>query len=178
MWNNLWDLFIGFLRASNLGFGGGPAVIPLIQAECERYGWLDSARFSDAIAAANALPGPIATKMAAYIGFLSASWPGAFVAVTATILPTILLLIFLGALLKKYAHSPKLQAALKGVRPVITALLLYVAIDMGRSAFSISSPRELLTIPIAVAAAALLYLARIHPALLIVLGMAAGFILF
>ncbi|MDR1321348.1 MAG: chromate transporter [Gracilibacteraceae bacterium] len=178
MWNDLWDIFIGFLRASNLGFGGGPAVIPLIQAECERYAWLDSAQFSDAIAAANALPGPVATKMASYIGFKIASWPGAFVAVTATILPTILLLIFLGALLKKYAHSPKLQAALKGVRPVITALLLYVAIDMGQSAFAVAAPRDLLTIPIALAAAALLYLRRIHPALLVVLGMGAGFILF
>jgi chromate transporter len=178
MWNDLWDLFIGFFRASNLGFGGGPAVIPLIQAECERYGWLDSARFSDSIAAANALPGPIATKMAAYIGFSTASWPGAFVAITGTILPTILLLIFLGALLKKYAHSPKLQAALKGVRPVITALLLYVAVDMGKSAFVIAAPRDLLTIPIAVLAAALLYWAKIHPALLVVLGMAAGFVLF
>ncbi|MDR1603446.1 MAG: chromate transporter [Gracilibacteraceae bacterium] len=178
MGNDLWQLCIGFLRASNLGFGGGPAVIPLIQAECERYGWLDAARFSDAIAAANALPGPIATKIAAYIGFGVASWPGALVAVTATILPTILLLIFLGSLLKKYAHSSGLQAALTGVRPVITALLLYVAIDMGRSAFAYTGPRDLLTIPVAVLAAALLYLLKIHPALLVVLGMAAGFILF
>ncbi|MDR1961901.1 MAG: chromate transporter, partial [Gracilibacteraceae bacterium] len=89
MLNDLWQLFIGFLRASNLGFGGGPAVIPLIQAECERFGWLDAAQFSDAIAAGNALPGPIATKMAAYIGYKIAAWPGALVSVTATILPSI-----------------------------------------------------------------------------------------
>jgi chromate transporter len=178
MSNSLWELLIGFLRASNLGFGGGPAVIPLIQAEVDRYGWMTDAQFSDAIAAANALPGPIATKMAAYIGYTLASWSGAFVAITATVLPTILVLIILGSLLKKYAHSPKLQAALKGVRPIITALLLIVAYEMGLTAIVIARPSDLLTIAIAVAAAFCIRFFKLHPVLLIVGSMLVGLVVF
>ncbi len=175
----LWNLFIGFFRASNLGFGGGPAIIPLIQAEAvDNYHWMTDSQFTDAIAVANALPGPIATKIATYIGYQVASWPGVIVALIATVLPTVLILIFLGTLLTKYANSMALKSMLKGVRPIVTALLVVVAFDMGVSAFQIQAPTDYLTIAIAAVAAAALYFIKVHPALLIVLSMAVGYFIF
>lgn len=179
MLTDLWNLFVAFFRASNLGFGGGPAIIPLIQAEAvDNYHWMTNSQFTDSIAVANALPGPIATKIATFIGYQVASWPGVIVALIATVLPTVLILIFLGSLLTKYANSQGLKSALKGVRPIITALLAVVAYDMSVSAFHIQAPLDYLTIAIAAGAAAALYFFKIHPALLIVISMAVGFFVF
>ncbi|NLM21005.1 MAG: chromate transporter [Peptococcaceae bacterium] len=176
---DLWNLFIAFLRASNLGFGGGPAIIPLIQAEAvDRYHWLTNAQFADVIAVTNALPGPIGTKIAAYIGYQVASWPGVIVALIATIMPTVLLLIFLGTLLSKYANSQALQAMLTGVKPIITALLLIVAYQMAVDAFHITQALDYITIVIAAAAAVALYFFKIHPSILILSSLVLGYFIF
>jgi len=176
---DLWNLFIAFFRASNLGFGGGPALIPLIQAEAvDHYHWMTTSQFTDTLAVANALPGPIATKIATYIGFQVASWPGVIVALTATVLPTVLILIFLGSLLTKYANSNGLKAMLKGVRPIVAALLAVVAYDMAVSAFQIQTPIDYFTIAIAAGAAAAIYFFKTHPALLIVMSMGIGLFIF
>lgn len=178
MLNELWNLFIGFLRASNLGFGGGPALIPLIQAEANRYSWLSNADFADALAVGNALPGPIATKMATYIGYHVASWPGVLVAVLATIGPTCLAVILLSKVLMKYANSPGLKAMLKGVRPVVTVLIALVAYNMALSSFIIKSPLDFVTVLIAAVAAACLYFFKVHPVFLIVGSMVIGYFVF
>lgn len=179
MFSDLWNLFVAFFRASNLGFGGGPAIIPLIQAEAvDNYHWMTNSQFTDAIAVANALPGPIATKIASYIGYQVGSWPGVIIALSATILPTVLILIFLGSLLMKYANSNALKAMLKGVRPIVTALLAVVAFDMGVEAFNIQMSSDFLTVAIAVGAAALLYFFKVHPVLLIVFSMVVGYFVF
>ena len=65
-----WDIFRSFFIANILGYGGGPATIPLIQNEVvNRYDWMSLSEFGDLLAIANALPGPIATKMAGFIGY-------------------------------------------------------------------------------------------------------------
>lgn len=176
---NLWHLFVAFLRASNLGFGGGPAIIPLIQAEVvDNYHWMTNAQFADTIAVTNALPGPIATKIAAYLGYQVASWPGVIVALVATILPTVLLLIILGNILAKYSQSETLKAAMKGVRPVVAALLFYFACGMGIDAFHITQAIDFATIAIAAGAGMALYFFNVHPVLLIILSMGIGYFIF
>jgi len=175
---DLWHLFLAFLRASNLGFGGGPAIIPLIQAEAvDRYHWMSSSEFADLIAVANALPGPIGTKIAAYIGYQVASWPGVVVALTATILPTVLLLIFLGTLLAKYANSRALQAMLTGVKPIVAALLIVVAYQTAVDAFRINQRADYLTLVIAASAAVAMYF-KVHPSVLILASLALGYFIF
>ncbi|MBW7458094.1 chromate transporter, partial [Paenibacillus sepulcri] len=63
-------LFLGFLISNVLGYGGGPASIPLMYQEIvTHYGWLTDPQFSNMLALGNALPGPIATKIAAYVGY-------------------------------------------------------------------------------------------------------------
>lgn len=176
---DLWHLFVAFFRAANLSFGGGAAMIPLMQAEAvDNYHWMTNAQFADLIAVTNALPGPIATKIAAYLGYQVASWPGVIVALLATILPTVLVLIILGNILAKYSQSETLKAALKGVRPVVAALLFYVAWSMGVDAFHITQAIDFATIAIAAGAAVALYFFKVHPVLLIVLSMVIGYIIF
>ncbi len=170
----LWDLLIAFTRASNLGFGGGPAVIPLIKIEVvERYDWLTNAQFTDALAVGNALPGPIATKLAGYVGYQVAGWLGALVAIIGTIIPTVLAVILLTGVLMKYSNSPILKGMLKGVRPVVVVLIAQTAFDMGIGSFP-----NLTTWGIALVAVVSFYWLKLHPALMIVFAMAFGLLVF
>ncbi|KLU62004.1 chromate transport protein [Peptococcaceae bacterium CEB3] len=171
---SLWHLFVGFFRASNFGFGGGPAFVPLMQVEIvNRFHWLTNAQFVDAVAAANALPGPIGTKVPGYVGYQIAGWPGALVAVFASIGPTVLAVILLGSVLLKFADSPKLKAMLKGVRPVIVVLIAQTSLQMGLTSMS-----AWMTWVIALATVALLYYTKVHPVVLIVCSMVIGFFVF
>jgi len=96
-------IFMAFFRVGMLGFGGGPAAIPLVQKEVvDTYKWMDADEFSDILALGNALPGPIATKLAGYIGFRVGGFWGMLNGVLATIVPTIILMIVLLASLNAF----------------------------------------------------------------------------
>jgi chromate transporter len=174
LFKKLWDLFIAFTRASNLGFGGGPAVVPLIKIEAvDHYRWLDDKEFVDALAISNALPGPIAIKMASYIGYKQVGWLGVLAALIGTIAPTLILVILLGSLIIRYSDSPELKAMLKAVRPVVVIFVAQTAYELGKKSFPAVSSWG-----VAVAAAAALYLTGIHPAFIIAAAMLFGWIMY
>ncbi len=124
-WRLQRDLFIGFFRAGMLGYGGGPSAIPLVHKEVvERYGWMNDEEFSDILALGNALPGPIATKMAGYIGYKVGGVIGLVNALAATVLPTVLLMITLIGTLVAFRDAPVVQGMTKAVTPVVGVMLL------------------------------------------------------
>ena len=101
-----WELFISFTRASLAGFGGGPSMITLIQNEVvDLRGWLTGQELLDAYAFANTLPSPLATKLAAYVGFQQAGWLGAAVALIGVTIPTALLTIGVASLFLRYRQN-------------------------------------------------------------------------
>lgn len=119
-----WDIFLAFFIPGIIGYGGGPASIPLIEYEVvHRYGWLNVVEFGEVLALGNAMPGPIATKMAGYIGFEQGGILGAIVGVFATVAPSLVLMIALLSLLMKFKDSPKVKAMTSLVRPTIAVLL-------------------------------------------------------
>ncbi|MBU5195311.1 chromate transporter, partial [Vibrio cholerae] len=88
--------FLAFFRVGILGYGGGPSSIPLVKKEVvDKYKWMTDDEFSDVLALGNALPGPIATKMAGYIGWQVKGVFGMINAIIASVVPTILLMIVL-----------------------------------------------------------------------------------
>lgn len=119
-----WEIFLAFFIPGILGYGGGPASIPLIENEVvSRYGWMTVQEFSEVLAVANSLPGPIATKMAGYIGFEVGGVLGSVIGVFATVAPSLIIMIALLGLLYKYKDSPKVKRITLFVRPVIAILL-------------------------------------------------------
>ncbi|MDQ0338534.1 chromate transporter [Caldalkalibacillus uzonensis] len=119
-----WHLFLAFFIPGTVGYGGGPASIPLIQKEVvDRYGWLTMEEFGELLALGNTLPGPIATKMAGYIGYEVGGLFGAFVALFATVAPSLIAMIFLLGLLNKFKNSPKVKRMTALIRPTIAVLL-------------------------------------------------------
>ncbi|SFD45456.1 chromate transporter [Lentibacillus persicus] len=119
-----WNIFIAFFIPGILGYGGGPASIPLIENEVvQRFEWMSVKEFSEVLALSNSLPGPLATKMAGYIGYEVGGPIGAVVAIFATVAPSLLLMILLLGFLYKYKDSPKVKRLTLYVRPVIAILL-------------------------------------------------------
>ncbi|RLQ96774.1 chromate transporter [Falsibacillus albus] len=126
----LWNLFLAFFRVGILGYGGGPSSIPLVHKEVvEKYKWMNDDEFSDVLALGNALPGPIATKMAGYIGFRVSGLMGMIVAVFATIIPSIILMILLLTVLHAYKDKPWVKGMSKAVVPVVGVMLAVLTWD-------------------------------------------------
>jgi chromate transporter len=119
-----WEIFQAFFIPGILGYGGGPASIPLIENEVViRFEWMSVQEFSEVLALGNALPGPIATKMAGYIGYEVGGVLGAAIGVFATVAPSLILMIALLSVLLKFKDSPKVKRLTLYVRPIIAILL-------------------------------------------------------
>lgn len=124
------DLFLAFLRVGLLGYGGGPSSIPLVHKEVVgKYKWMDDDEFADVLALGNTLPGPIATKMAGYIGYRVAGVLGMMNAVLATIVPTIIMMIILLTFLSSIKDQPWVQGMTKAVVPVVCVMLATLTWD-------------------------------------------------
>lgn len=134
----LWDIFVLFSRVALFSWGGGPASLALMQRECVGAGWVDSAEFADAVALGNALPGPIAPQVSAYVGYKLAGGAGAIAAAGGTVLPTTILMLLMVAAFFGLKDAPVIKAMLTAVRPVIIGLLVWTAYDVANTVFGVN----------------------------------------
>jgi len=144
----LWQIFVLFTRVAMFSWGGGPASLALMQRETtsatwippgqtEPVQWINADEFADAVALGNAIPGPIAPQVSAYVGYKLAGLPGAISAAVGTVIPTTVLMLVLVALFFGVKNSPAIKAMLQAVRPVVVGLLLWTAYDMAVSVFGV-----------------------------------------
>lgn len=131
----LWDIFVLFSRVALFSWGGGPASLALMQRECVNAGWIDSAEFADAVALGNALPGPIAPQVSAYVGYKLAGIAGAIAAAGGTVLPTTVLMLVMIVAFFGLKDTPVIKAMLTAVRPVVIGLLIWTAYDVANTVF-------------------------------------------
>jgi chromate transporter len=131
----LWDIFLVFTRVALFSWGGGPASLALMQREVTARGWTTPSEFADAVAIGNALPGPIAPQVSAYVGYKLAGTAGAVAAASGTVLPTTILMLFMVVLFFAVKDAPIIKSMLVAVRPVVIGLLIWTAYDMARSVF-------------------------------------------
>ena len=142
----LWQIFFLFTRVALFSWGGGPASLALMQRETtsarwtppgqsEPAPWVTPDEFADAVAIGNALPGPIAPQVSAYVGYKLAGIAGAIAAAAGTVLPTTILMLVMIVYFFSIKDSPKVQSMLKAVRPVVVGLLLWTAFDMASTVF-------------------------------------------
>ncbi|WZL73827.1 chromate transporter [Clostridiaceae bacterium 35-E11] len=168
------EIFLAFLKPGVTTFGGGPSAIPLIEEETvNKYGWLTTEEFADALAFGNSLPGPIATKLAALVGYKVSGWLGAIVGIIGIVAPTALAIILLLNVYLKYKEASWLKGMMIGVRPVVVMLLVQTAFGMAQKSFP-----EMTTYMIAGVAAIGLFVVHIHPVILIVTALTFGGIFF
>lgn len=159
-------IFLAFFRVGIFGYGGGPASIPLVQKEVvEKYKWMDNDEFADILAIGNTLPGPIATKMAGYIGYRVGGYLGMTNAIIATTVPTIILMIAFLTSLAAYKDQPWVQGMTRAVLPVVFVMMAVLAWD-----FFAKSKKDLGwkgSVPLLIVSFIVLYIVGVHPGILI-----------
>ncbi|WP_407271119.1 chromate transporter [Radiobacillus sp. PE A8.2] len=168
-----WQIFIAFFIPGIVGYGGGPASIPLVENEVvDRFGWMSVTEFSEMLAMSNALPGPIATKMAGFIGYQEGGVLGAVVGVFATVAPSLILMIALLSLLMKYKDSPRVKRMTTFIRPTIAVLLGVMAFNFFYSSYDESGIWQMLFL--VVASFVLMEKLKVHPAFVILGALGYG----
>jgi chromate transporter len=166
-------IFLAFLIPGIVGYGGGPATIPLIEHEVvTHYGWMTTSQFSEVLALGNSLPGPIATKMAGYIGFEVGGVFGAIVALFATVAPSLLLMVLLLSLIYRYKDSPRVKRLSKVVLPAVAILMGTLTFDFFYESYSSIGLWE--TFFIGILTLFILEKWKVHPAFVIVGGLVFG----
>lgn len=124
------DLASAFFRIGLFGFGGGPTMIPLVHKEVvDNYKWMSDDEFANVLAIGNTLPGPIATKMAGYIGYKVGGKIGCINAVFMTIIPLIIVMIAGLGLLNEYRDKPWVAGMAQGVLPVVSWMMAKLTYD-------------------------------------------------
>nr|WP_026009527.1 chromate transporter [Priestia filamentosa] len=167
------ELIIAMVRTGILGFGGGPSVIPLIRHEAvSRYKWIEDDEFGEILAIANALPGPIATKMAAYLGYREKGALGAIVGVLAHILPTCLSMVVLLTVVNVLSYSTAVAGMIAAVMPVIAVMLGLMAYEFAAKA--VKGLGKILGCILFIVTFLLLQTIALHPAFVIVIFLAYG----
>lgn len=140
-----------FLQIGLFGFGGGYAMISLIQGEVvTNHGWLTTGQFTDIVAISQMTPGPIGINMATYAGYTSvvnagyAPWLGVVGSTLATlsvVAPSFVLMLLISKFLLRYTNHPMVENVFRGLRPAVVGLILAAALClMTRENFS--SPTE------------------------------------
>jgi chromate transporter len=125
------ELFLSFLKIGTFTFGGGYAMVPLIQNEViEKKKWINEEEMMDIIAIAESTPGPIAINSATFVGYRVAGFWGSFFATLGVVLPSILIITIIALFFERFLEIEIVAAAFKGIRAGVAVLILNAALRM------------------------------------------------
>ena len=181
----LMELFSTFFLIGAFTFGGGYAMIPLIQEAVLKKGWIDSTQLVDFIAVAESTPGPFAVNIATYIGIERAGIVGAVFATLGVVLPSFIVILIVATVFEKFKTSKLIKGIMSGLKPAVIGLIGSAVLSIGKTAF-IPDGIENFSISALVSSALIFLVAaflefkkKIHPILVILvsalLGIAFGY---
>lgn len=121
----LFQLFTAFARIGGLTFGGGYAMLPMLQSEVvERYGWCSESELTDYFAIGQCTPGVIAVNTATFVGYKQGGVAGALAATFGVVAPSLVIITTIAACLQNFADMPVVQYAFSGIRVAVCVLIL------------------------------------------------------
>lgn len=129
-----WNIFLTFFKVGMFTIGGGYAVLPALQKELTKKGWLTDEECLDAISLVNGLPGPLVITGATFMGHKMKGVRGAVAAVVGAALPSIIVILLISSVFSGFMGHAVVRAFFAGVRPAVCALILYSAVRMAQSA--------------------------------------------
>ncbi len=170
--NLYWQLFTTFFKIGGFTFGGGWAMIPLIEREVvDKYHWIDKEEFLDELAVAQSLPGILAVNISVLVGNKLRGFKGSFVAAMGTILPSFVVILLIAIFFSQIYNNPTVASIFKGIRPAVVALILAPVITTAQAA---RLNKWTILIPIIVALA--IWMGGVSPVLCIILGGGGGYL--
>lgn len=148
------ELFLRFAKIGVMTFGGGYAMLPIMQRELvENKGWATEDQLADYYAVGQCTPGIIAVNTATFVGQSQAGIPGGIAATLGVVFPSVVIILVIAAFLRNYMHLEAVGHAFNGVRAGVTALILCSVIKLFRGAVKDGPTRAIYIIVLALAAA-------------------------
>lgn len=182
-------LFFEFFKIGLFAVGGGPATIPFLQDLARSdHGWFNEEQLSVMIAIAESTPGPIGINMATYAGYnagfgemgLAGGILGGVVATLGLVTPSVIVIVIIAGFLKAFKENEYVKGAFSGIRPVVTALVLFAVFGIIKPIFFVNGEFALPVIAISLVVFGLMFvkkLKKLHPAFWLALGAVAGILL-
>lgn len=165
---SLWSIFFSFLKIGAFTFGGGYAMIPLIEAEMiQKRRWLSHEEFINQLTIAQSVPGPIALNTAVFVGYKTRGVKGALAALIGVVIPSFFIILLIASCFTDFKDNHIVAAAFKGMRPAVVALIAAPLINMAKG-------MNWWKILLALAAATLIWLLGLSPIWFIFLGALVG----
>lgn len=118
-------LFTEFFSLGLFTYGGGLAILALLQEKVVELNWLTTQQFSDMIAIAQSTPGPIAINLATFVGYFQGGILGSAVATVSIVIPGASLSLIISKFVSKFNQKPVVKAVLRGLRAVVIGLIVY-----------------------------------------------------
>ncbi|MFV0390689.1 MAG: chromate transporter [Paludibacteraceae bacterium] len=169
------QLFISFFKIGLFGFGGGYAILSLIQHEIEAHNWISQAEFTDVIAISQMTPGPIGINSATYVGYaVTGNVFGSVVATLAIVLPSFIIMITVVKFFFRLQGNKYMEWAFLGLRPVVIGLIGAAAVLLMNKENFIDYTGFLIFGIVFI----LSFRGKIHPIVLIVLAGLVGFFVY
>lgn len=126
-------IFFSFLKIGLFTFGGGYAMLPLIEQELiVKRKWIEQREFLDLLTLAQSVPGPIAVNTSVFVGYKVRGLRGAAAALLGSVLPSFIIILVIALFFAGIRHNPVVDAAFKGMRPAVVALIIGPVISLAR----------------------------------------------
>ncbi len=175
------ELFITFFKIGLFTFGGGYAMLPLIQKEVLNHGWMEIEEIINFIAVSESTPGPFAINCATYVGMETGGVLGAICATLGVVLPSFIVILIVARFYKQFKESKIVSSVMTGLRPAVIGLIGSALVSMILTVFlpngfdfgGIVIPDLLVSLAIAVVMTVLVF-KKVHPIIIIVISAAAG----
>jgi len=170
----LLNLYLSFAKVGLFTFGGGYAMLPLIESEIiHGRGWLTVREFTDIVAIAEVTPGPIAVNSATFVGYRLAGVLGGIVATLGLVTPSVVIVLALAMLAKRFENSIGLARVKSCMRPAVVGLIAAAALTVARVALV-----DLKSMMMAAVAALLLFKVKLDPIVVLAVSGLLGAIIF
>ncbi|MRH43304.1 chromate transporter [Aquibacillus halophilus] len=171
-WKFILQIFLSFLKIGPATFGGGYAMIPMIEREVvDKKKWIRNKDVTEIFAIAESVPGAIAINSATFIGYRLAGVRGAVAAMVGVLLPTFIIVVILSMLFLIVKDNPHIESAFIAIRATIVALIVYAAYKIGMTAVY-----DKTTLGIATVTTAILFFLHVHPVVVIISGIFTGMV--
>jgi len=168
------DIFVTFFKIGLFTFGGGYAMIPLIEKEIvEKKKWVEREEITDILAISQSIPGAIAINSATFIGFKTSGSKGALAATLGVILPSFFIISIIAAFFSKFGNNHILKSIFSGIRPAVVALIFFAVYKVGKT--SIKDKTGLI---VSIIGLVLIIAFNIHVILVIIGGAVFGLVVY
>lgn len=177
----LLDLFLTFFKIGLFTFGGGYAMLPLIQSESIAKGWLDAEALMNFVAVAESTPGPFAINIATYIGAEKGGIFGAICATGGVVLPSFIVILIVARFYVAFRQSRFVEGVLTGLRPVVVGLIGSAAVTLAGTVFfpagfSLTFTPAMGISVVLFAASLVAVLKKVHPIIVVAVSAAVGIV--